>query len=160
MRTTGYMHGAAAAVALRNTDQGGNPAPFLGGAVPHSLWREAAGSARRVCGDWRSDRCCLWARGRVAVRTLRERRGVDGSVAGRGSIVTGRHGKSQPWKSEPSRALGPYLQDAPVPRGTPARYHLLIGHVRQIVTVPLGARARLGASTGTLQMLESGVAAE
>jgi muramoyltetrapeptide carboxypeptidase len=74
-------------------------------------------------------------------------------------VVIGEHTNCQPHEPGPTLALEQVFRDLLIPVGIPTIYHLPIGHGRHIATLPLGAPARLDASAGTLQILESGVAA-
>lgn len=57
----------------------------------------------------------------------------------------------------PSPAVEELLDALIAPLGIPAVYGLPLGHGRRLATVPLGARARLDAYNGRLEILEPGV---
>ena len=57
-----------------------------------------------------------------------------------------------------TRSFDEVLRDYLEPLGVPAARGFPIGHVDDQWTLPIGARARLDASAGTLSLLESGVA--
>lgn len=81
--------------------------------------------------------------------------GVLGAAAG---IVVGEHVGIRP--RDPAQAtlgLAEILETIVAPLGVPAVHGLPLGHGRHLATVPLGARARLDATAGTLTVLEPGV---
>ncbi len=62
-----------------------------------------------------------------------------------------------PAEPGPSLSLREILNDFLVPLGKPAIYGLACGHGAYHVTLPVGARAHLDATRGTVTILESGV---
>lgn len=81
-----------------------------------------------------------------------------GTLRGCAGIVIGEHANCGPKRPGPTLGLEQIFRDLIRPLGVPTIYHLPIGHGRHIATLPLGARARLDATQGTLTLLESGVA--
>jgi len=72
-------------------------------------------------------------------------------------IVIGEHADCSPKGPGNSLGLEQVFDDLIRPLGIPTIYHLPIGHGKQIVTLPLGVRARLDATAKTLRVLEPGV---
>lgn len=85
---------------------------------------------------------------------------ASGRLANCAGIVIGEHANCEPSKARPSLALGEIFRDLLAPLGVPTIYHLPIGHGHHIATLPLGARARLDANVGTLQILDGVVVAD
>ncbi|HUY24899.1 MAG TPA: LD-carboxypeptidase [Candidatus Saccharimonadales bacterium] len=80
-----------------------------------------------------------------------------GLLRGCAGIVIGEHVNCAPRRPGPTLGLEQVFRDLLKPLGVPTLYHLPIGHGRHLATLPLGARARLDATQGTLTVVESGV---
>lgn len=72
-------------------------------------------------------------------------------------LVIGELFESAP-QTTPSLSLAEVFDDLIVPLGIPALYNLPFGHGKHHATLPIGVRARLDATSGTLRILEPGVA--
>jgi len=72
-------------------------------------------------------------------------------------IVIGELADCRPRSAINTLGLGDIFDDLLRPLGIPIIYNLPIGHGKHIATLPLGVRARLDASAGTLRTLEAGV---
>ena len=72
-------------------------------------------------------------------------------------IVIGELVRCEPTNPTRSLALADVFHDLLAPLGVPVLYGLPVGHGTHLMTVPLGANARLDADAGYLRFLESGV---
>lgn len=72
-------------------------------------------------------------------------------------VVVGEHANCKARRPGPSPALEDVFAELLSPLRVPVLYNLPLGHGSDIATVPLGARARLDADNGILQLLEAGV---
>ncbi|MGE5658035.1 MAG: S66 peptidase family protein [Actinomycetota bacterium] len=73
-------------------------------------------------------------------------------------FIFGQCSHCDPEKPQESLTLMQVLSDHILPLKIPAWYGSMIGHVRDIFTVPVGAEVEIDASAGTIQLLESAVA--
>ncbi len=80
-----------------------------------------------------------------------------GKLQGCAGIVIGELADCRPRSAINTLGLGDIFDDLLRPLGIPILYNLPIGHGKHLATLPLGVRARLDASAGTLRILEAGV---
>jgi muramoyltetrapeptide carboxypeptidase len=80
-----------------------------------------------------------------------------GKLQGCAGIVIGELADCRPRSPINTLGLGDIFDDLLRPLGIPILYNLPIGHGKHLATLPLGVRARLDASAGTLRILEAGV---
>ncbi|MBI1356015.1 MAG: LD-carboxypeptidase [Acidobacteria bacterium] len=72
------------------------------------------------------------------------------------AVAVGKFTESKPGSGR-SRSLEEILRDRLEPLGKPALRGLMIGHVDDLATIPVGAEAELDADAGTLTLLETAV---
>lgn len=82
---------------------------------------------------------------------------LAGKLQGCAGIAIGEHVECEPRDPERSLALRQIFVDLLRPLNIPVLYGLPIGHGSHLATVPLGRRAELDATAGTLHVLEPGV---
>lgn len=72
-------------------------------------------------------------------------------------FIFGQCSRCNPEKPEESLSLEQVLSDHIRPLKIPAWYGSMIGHIRDIFTLPIGAMVDIDANTGTIQLLEPAV---
>ncbi len=82
---------------------------------------------------------------------------ASGSLAECVGIVIGEHKNCIPRRPEPSLDLEQVFADLLIPLGLPTIYNLPLGHGAHFATLPLGARVKLDADLGCLNVLDAGV---
>lgn len=82
---------------------------------------------------------------------------LSGKLQQLAGIAIGKFTDCQPTKPGPSRSIEAIFQDRFKPLGIPVLAGLMVGHISNQTTFPLGVEAELDVDKGTLTLLESGV---